>query len=253
VRVATWHKTKEEAQDAAALDHDNLKNEHEGRGIGEIPTGRRVKYFNEYNFPDVVNNGRAPDSRQAQPYQVNWVVHGQGRIGHSVPILRSKMRGVLQSHGIEVTDDNLPSAAWMNNHIDMNLCCEYCSGEREFSDGSYGYQIDAIILHARGGPGYTEANMAPVSCFAFTHSLILLTHSLLSFQCCTFCNRAKSDESLETFLAYTRRFRDDQHETRRIRRQQARNNVARPYALAAERSVLHFFTPDSIRRQRHGG
>ena len=29
-RQVQWHKTKEEAQDAAALDHDNLKNEHEG-------------------------------------------------------------------------------------------------------------------------------------------------------------------------------------------------------------------------------
>jgi hypothetical protein len=66
-----WHKTKEEAQDAAALDHDNLKNEYEGRGVGKIPTGARAKYFGEFNFPDVINNGRAPDVRRAQPYQVN--------------------------------------------------------------------------------------------------------------------------------------------------------------------------------------
>jgi hypothetical protein len=31
------------------------------------------------------------------------------------------MRAVLQRHDIEVIDLNLPSAAWMNNHIDMNL------------------------------------------------------------------------------------------------------------------------------------
>jgi hypothetical protein len=155
----------------------------------------------------------------------------------------------MQRAGVVVTEDNLPTTAWLNNYMDTNDGCTYCSEDLDFSDGNFGYQIDAKIPHARGGPGYTEANMAAaVSCFAFTFFMLLLTHSLLSFQCCTFCNRAKMDDTLEDFLAYTRRFRDYQlqHERRRLRRRQNRTIAARPYplaadALAADRGVLVFF------------
>jgi hypothetical protein len=44
-------KTKEMAQNEAAHDHDNFKNEHEGRGLGELPTGKRAKYCGECNYP----------------------------------------------------------------------------------------------------------------------------------------------------------------------------------------------------------
>jgi hypothetical protein len=64
-------KTKEMAQKEAALDHDDLKNKHEGLGKGVIPTGKRGKYYNEYNFPTVINEGRSPDARDAIDYVVN--------------------------------------------------------------------------------------------------------------------------------------------------------------------------------------
>jgi hypothetical protein len=155
-------KTKEMAQNEAALEHDNLKSEYEGRGFGEITTGKRGKYFGEYNYPAVINKGRAPGARVAQDYATNWVVHHQGAIAHSVAQLRASMRRTLQKAGIGVTNLNLPTAAWMNNHINTNEGCTYCSAELHFSSGSFGYQIDAIHPHARGGPGYTEANMAAV-------------------------------------------------------------------------------------------
>jgi hypothetical protein len=140
----------------------------------------------------------------------------------------------MQSAGIVVTELNLPSTAWLQNFIDTNQGCEYCCEDLVFNNGSsFGYQSDAIVPHARGGPGNTKENMAPVSCFAFTLFLLLLTHSLLSFQCCFFCNRVKGDDALAAFLAYTRRFRDDQHAVRRLRRQQARSIVAHPYVMAA--------------------
>jgi hypothetical protein len=92
------------------------------------------------------------------------------------------MRNALHKKGIVVTEHNLPTAAWLNNFIETNDGCTYCSGELAFNVvGSFAYQIDAIIPHARGGPGYTEANMAAVSCFAFTLFMLLLTHSLVSF------------------------------------------------------------------------
>jgi hypothetical protein len=125
------------------------------------------------------------------------------------------MRTSLQAAGIFVTELNLPSAAWITNFIDTNEGCDYCSDELVFNDGSFACQIDAIHPHARGGPGYTKENMVPVSCFAFTLFMLLLTHSLLSFQqCCTFCNRAKGADTLEAFLGYTRRIREDQHKAR---------------------------------------
>ena len=163
------------------------------------------------------------------------------------------LRSSLQAAGILVTELNLPTAAWIQNFIDTNEGCAYCCGTLAFNDGAFAYQIDAVHPHARGGPGYTKENMVPVSCFALTLFLLLLTHSLLSFQCCTFCNRAKGDDTLEAFLGYTRRFRDDQHETRRLRRQQARTIAARPYAMAADRKVLAFFDAAGLRRQARGG
>jgi hypothetical protein len=51
-------KTNEMAQDEAAHDHDNLKNEHEGRGFCDFPTGPKAKFFNEYNYPDDINKIR---------------------------------------------------------------------------------------------------------------------------------------------------------------------------------------------------
>jgi hypothetical protein len=114
------------------------------------------------------------------------------------------LRSSLQAAGILVTELNLPTAAWIQNFIDTNEGCAYCCGTLAFNDGSFAYQIDAVHPHARGGPGYTKENMVPVSCFAFTLFLLLLTHSLLSFQCCTFCNRAKANDTLEAFMGYTR-------------------------------------------------
>jgi hypothetical protein len=83
----------------------------------------------------------------------------------------------LKQNGIALTEHNLPTAAWLSTFIETNDGCTYCSDELSFNtEGCFAYQIDAIIPHARNGPGYTADNMAGVSCFAFTLFLLLLTY-----------------------------------------------------------------------------
>jgi hypothetical protein len=77
-------KTKEMAQAEAAHDHDDLKNAHEGYGLGEITTGRKAKFYGEFNFPDDINKSRAPHAQRAIDYVVNYVAHGQGKM-FSIP------------------------------------------------------------------------------------------------------------------------------------------------------------------------